>query len=32
VCPIAELVEEFENRGKLRMLSNWLEARYEERI
>lgn len=32
VCPIPELVEEFENRGKLRMLSNWLEARYEERI
>ena len=32
VCPIPELVEEFENRGKLRMLTNWLEARYEERI
>jgi clathrin heavy chain len=32
VCPIPELVEEFENRGKLRMLTNWLEARADERI
>ena len=32
VCPIEELVENFESRGKLRMLTQWLEARYEERI
>ena len=32
VCPIGELVEEFENRGKLRTLTQWLEQRYEERI
>lgn len=32
VCPIPELVEEFEDKGKLRMLQNWLESRNEERI
>lgn len=32
VCPIDQLVEEFETRGKLRMLTVWLEQRYEERI
>jgi len=32
VCPIEELVENFETRGKLRMLNQWLEARYDERI
>ncbi len=32
VCPIPELVEEFEKRGKLKVLQGWLEARYEERI
>lgn len=32
VCPITELVEEFEKRGKVRHLQGWLEARYEERI
>jgi len=32
VCPIPELVDEFEGRGKLRMLTNWLEARSDERI
>jgi clathrin heavy chain len=32
VCPIPELVENFESRNKLRMLTTWLEARYEERI
>lgn len=32
VCPIPELVDEFENRGKLRLLTQWLESRYEERI
>jgi len=32
VCPIEELVSEFEQRGKLRLLSVWLEARYEDRI
>ena len=32
VCPIEELVENFDSRGKLRMLTQWLEARYEERI
>ena len=31
VTPIPELVVEFENRGKLRMLTGWLEARYDER-
>ena len=31
VCPIPELVDEFEKRGKLRLLNTWLEARYEER-
>lgn len=29
---IEQLVEEFESRGKLRMLTAWLEARYEDRI
>ena len=32
MCPIEELVAEFENRGKLRMLTVWLEARYEQRV
>lgn len=32
MCPIAELVEEFSSRGKLRLLQGWLEARYEERV
>jgi clathrin heavy chain len=32
VCPIPELVEEFEKRGKLKLLQGWLESRYEERI
>ena len=31
LCPIPELVEEFQQRGKIRMLTTWLEARYEER-
>ena len=31
LCPIPELVDEFESRGKIRMLTTWLEARYEER-
>lgn len=31
VCPIPELVDEFEKRGKLKLLQGWLEARYEER-
>jgi clathrin heavy chain len=31
VTPITELVEEFENRGKLRMLTQWLEDRFNER-
>ena len=31
ICPIAELVDEFEQRGKLRMLQAWLEQRNEER-
>jgi len=31
-CPIPELVEEFEKRGKTKVLQGWLEARYEERI
>ena len=32
VTPIPELVDNFDQRGKLRMLTAWLEARYEERI
>lgn len=32
VCPIPELVEEFESRGKLRMLQGWLEQRNDERV
>mmetsp|Transcript_8952 Transcript_8952/g.8304 ORF Transcript_8952/g.8304 Transcript_8952/m.8304 type:complete len:236 (+) Transcript_8952:1600-2307(+) len=32
VCPIAELIEEFEKRGKLKLLQGWLESRYDERI
>ena len=32
VCPIPELVDNFEQRNKLRMLTTWLEARYEERV
>jgi len=32
VCPIPELVDEFEQRGKLRMLQAWLEARSDERV
>jgi clathrin heavy chain len=32
VCPIPELVEEIERRGKLKLLQGWLEARYDERI
>jgi clathrin heavy chain len=32
VCPIPELVDEFEQRGKLRMLQAWLEQRNDERI
>jgi clathrin heavy chain len=32
VCPIPDLVDEFEKRGKLRLLQGWLESRYEERI
>jgi clathrin heavy chain len=31
-CPISELVDEFEQRGKLRMLQTWLESRADERI
>jgi clathrin heavy chain len=31
-CDIAELVASFDDRGKLRMLTQWLEARYDERI
>ena len=31
-CPIPELVEEFEERGRLRMLESWLEQRNHERI
>lgn len=31
-CPIPDLVEEFDSRGRLRMLQNWLEARRDERI
>jgi len=30
-CPVDELIEEFESRGKLKMLQSWLEARNEER-
>jgi len=32
VCPIPELVDEFEQKGKLRMLQAWLESRNDERI
>ena len=32
VCPIPELVSEFEQRSKLRILQPWLEARADERI
>lgn len=32
VCPIPELVDEFEQKGKLKMLQNWLESRNDERI
>jgi clathrin heavy chain len=32
VCPIPELVEQFETKGRLRLLQPWLEARYDERI
>ena len=32
VCPIEELVENFEKRGKLRMLTAWLEQRDQERV
>lgn len=32
VCPIPELIEEFEKRGRLKLLQGWLEARYDERI
>lgn len=32
VCPIPDLVDEFEERGKLRMLETWLESRRDERI
>jgi len=32
MCPIPELVEEFEERGRLRMLEAWLEQRMHERI
>jgi len=31
-CSIAELVTEFEHRGRLRLLQSWLEARRDERI
>lgn len=31
ICPIGELVENFESRGKLRMLQEWLEDRSNER-
>lgn len=31
-CPIPELVDNFESRGKLRMLLAWLESRADERI
>jgi len=31
-CPITELVDEFEQRGRLRMLASWLEARSDERV
>lgn len=32
LCSIPELVDEFQQRGKLRMLQSWLEIRAEERI
>lgn len=32
LSPIPELVDEFQQRGKLRLLQSWLEARAEERI
>jgi clathrin heavy chain len=32
MCPIEELVEEFEEKGRLRMLQSWLESRSDERI
>jgi len=32
MCPIPDLVDEFEERGRLRMLQSWLESRSEERI
>ena len=32
VCPIPELVSEFEQRGKVRLLQGWLEARADERV
>jgi len=31
-CPIDQLVDEFESRGKLRMLTAFLEARYQDRL
>lgn len=30
VCPIDQLVDEFEKRSKLKVLQGWLEARYNE--
>jgi clathrin heavy chain len=32
MCPIENLVEEFERRGKLRMLETWLQTKYDQRI
>lgn len=32
MCPIPDLVDEFDQRGRLRMLQSWLESRNEERI
>lgn len=32
LCSISELVDEFQQRGKLRMLQSWLELRNDERI
>jgi clathrin heavy chain len=32
MCPIPDLVEEFDQRGRLRMLQSWLESRMDERI
>jgi hypothetical protein len=29
MCPIENLVEEFERRGKLRMLETWLQTKYD---